>query len=177
MKTKIAAAAGGMALAVAVIGTFEGISLNAYSDKFAGGVPTVCYGETRGVKMGDKHTKEECDRMLAKAIVEFENGLDRCLATPTPLPVKTKVALVSWTYNVGTGAACKSTLVTLMNEGKYEAACHQLPRWNRAMGKVVNGLTNRRNKERDLCLEGLRGVPAAVPTQPIIPPAILPRKC
>lgn len=183
VNTKIAAAAGGLALATAFIGQWEGLRLNAYRD--IGGVPTVCYGETRGVKMGDKHTKAECDAMLQRAIIQFETALDGCLASPKPLPVKTKVALVSWSYNVGTGAACKSTLVKLMNSGQYRAACDQLTRWNKDNGKVVKGLVNRRAEERELCLagisEGIAPVQSSPPapqktaTGPITPPPALGR--
>ena len=166
MKGKLAGAVGGLALAVSLIGGWEGLRTTAYRDII--GVPTVCYGETRGVKMGDKYTKAECDAMLEKAIVQFETGLDRCMVPPTVLPVKTKVAFVSWSYNVGVGAACRSTLVKLVNDGKYDAACDQLPRWNRSGGKVVQGLTNRRNQERGLCLSGLseRKKPVPRPASP-----------
>ena len=93
---KIGAAAGGLALAVAFIGGWEGLRLTAYPDRLAGGLPTVCYGETRGVSLGDSHTKAECDATLEAAVVQFETGLDRCMTPPTPLPLETKVAFVSW---------------------------------------------------------------------------------
>lgn len=175
---KVGAAVGAMALAVSFVGGWEGLSLVAYRD--IGNVPTVCYGETRGVKMGDKYTKAECDAMLEKALIQFESGLDRCMATPTPLPVKTKVALVSWSYNVGIGAACKSTLVRLANQGEYTSACNQLSRWNRDNGKVINGLTKRRESERRLCLDGLAGdrpIPKPEPRRPDATVVVPPRKC
>lgn len=145
--------AAAMALAVGLVGQWEGLSLRAYPDRLARDIPTVCYGETRGVMIGDVHTKAECDRMLAVALTEFEAGLDRCLKHP--LPMETKVALVSWSYNVGVGAACGSTLVRKANAGDLTGACNELPKWNRAGGQVVRGLTNRRMAERALCLRGL----------------------
>lgn len=152
---KIGLAAGGIALAVSFVGAWEGLRLTAYPDRIAGNIPTVCYGETRGVKLGDTYTKAECDTMLAKALVDFESGLDRCMKPPAPLSLQTKVAFVSWAYNVGTGAACKSTLVKMVNRGETRSACDQLLRWTKAGGKAVKGLVNRRNAERELCIAGL----------------------
>lgn len=163
---KIGAMAGGLALAVAVIGGWEGLRLTAYPDRLAGNIPTVCYGETRGVRLGDSYTQAECDTMLQRAIVEFETGLDRCMNPPSQLPMETKVAFVSWSYNVGIGAACGSTLVRLVNRGDYVAACNQLPRWNRAGGVVVRGLSNRRQAEQQLCLHGLTEDSSSLTEQP-----------
>lgn len=145
----------GLALAVAVIAPHEGLRTDAYQDVV--GVWTVCYGETRGVQPTDSFTVAECDAQLAKAIQEFQTGLRRCMKPVGPLAVETEVAFVSWAYNVGLGAACKSTLVRLVNAGDLRGACNQLPRWNRAGGRVWKGLTNRRASERRLCLSGLKG--------------------
>jgi len=141
-----------LALAVVTVGAFEGVRTAAYKDVV--GVPTVCFGETRGVQMGDKHTMAECKEMLGGALAEFSAGLDKCLKVETP--DKTYVAFVSWAYNVGLGAACRSTLVRKANAGDLVGACNQLPRWNRAGGRVWRGLTRRRTDERAMCLEGLR---------------------
>lgn len=138
-------------LATGVISQFEGRELRAYKDIV--GVWTICDGETKGVKPGDTATPAECDSMLAKNLVIYEQGLDRCLTAP--VPGKSKVAFLSWTYNVGIGAACKSTLVRKANAGDIRGACDQLLVWDKAGGRVVKGLTNRRKAERELCLEGL----------------------
>ena len=66
-----------------------------------------------------------------------------------------RVAVVSWSYNVGTGAACRSTLVRKANAGDLYGACDELLRWNRAGGRVLNGLTNRRKAERAMCIRAL----------------------
>jgi GH24 family phage-related lysozyme (muramidase) len=157
-KSRIGAKATGSAAAlatiVAFVGTWEGLSLKAYQDIV--GVWTVCYGETRGVTPADVHTKEECDTMLADGLRDFERQLDACLLREDQIPLETKIAFVSWAYNVGVGAACRSTLVRYANAGDLEAACNELPRWNRAGGQVVRGLTNRRVSERSLCLQGLK---------------------
>ena len=141
-----------LAAAVAFIGHWEGLRTEAYRD--AVGVWTVCYGETKGVQPGDSYSKAQCDTMLAARIAEFEAGLDQCLTDDVPTGMK--IALISWSYNVGLAAACRSTLVRLANAGDLEGACNQLPRWNRAGGQVLRGLTNRRISERAMCLEAIR---------------------
>jgi GH24 family phage-related lysozyme (muramidase) len=91
--------------------------------------------------------------MLAEEIVRYEAALDRCLTADVPIGMK--IALVSWAYNVGPGAACRSRLVRKANAGDLIGACHELPRWNRAGGRVWRGLTNRRLSERNMCLEAV----------------------
>jgi lysozyme len=150
----IAGSAAAMAVAVAFIGGWEGKSNAAYKDIV--GVWTICFGETRGVKPGDFATDAECKEMLQLGIAEFERDLDKCLKPPRPIPITAKVAFVSWSYNVGIFAACSSTLVRKANAGDIEGACNQLPRWNKAGGRVIRGLTNRRVNERDLCLADLK---------------------
>lgn len=154
-KTAQAMTATGAAAAIAltIVAPWEGLRLNAYPDIV--GVWTVCYGETQGVKKGDQYTVAQCEGMLAKRIGEFERELDKCMKPARPLSPKTKAAFISWTYNVGWGAACKSTLVRLVNAGQVARACDELLKWNRAGGRVVKGLTNRREAERRICLEGL----------------------
>jgi GH24 family phage-related lysozyme (muramidase) len=134
-----------------LIAPWEGLSLQAYRDIV--GVWTICYGETNDVQPGDVATRAECDAMLAKSVKVYADGLDACVEPK--LPLKTEAALISWTYNVGVKAACSSTLVRLLNEGKFEAACDQLLKWVNAGGRVVQGLVNRRTAERALCREGL----------------------
>lgn len=138
-------------LATLTISQFEGRELRAYRDIV--GVWTICDGETKGVHEGQVATPAECDTKLAQNLVSYERGLDRCLVAP--LPGETKVAFLSWAYNVGLGAACDSTLVKLANTGATIAACDQLMRWNRAGGREVKGLTDRRSAERMLCRKGL----------------------
>lgn len=136
-----------LASAVSFIGQWEGLRTEAYRDIV--GVWTVCYGETKGVKRGDRYSKAECDAMLAREIASYEAALDQCLSAEVPAGMK--IALVSWTYNVGAGAACRSTLVRKANAGDLRGACNELPRWNRAGGRVIRGLTNRRMSERAMC--------------------------
>lgn len=150
---KKATATGGavVLLAFPLVAQFEGLRLKAYLDM--AGIPTICYGETLDVSMGDVKSKEECDTMLAARIAYFAHEVDKAI-TPS-LPSKTHAALASWTYNVGVGAMQKSTLVRLANNGDLRGACNQLLRWDKVKGQTVRGLTLRRQKERELCLEGL----------------------
>lgn len=137
--------------AAAIIAPWEGLRTKAYYDVV--GVPTVCYGETKGVKIGDSYTPEQCMDMLMERTGEFQRELrQRCL--PDNLPYKVEAAVISWAYNVGTGAACRSTLMKKLVAGDLVGACNELPRWNKAGGRVWQGLVNRRKAEQKVCLEG-----------------------
>lgn len=159
MKTRLKKAGVGLtvtgSLAVGIIGGYEGLRTKAYPDRFAGGLPTVCFGETRGVKLGDEYTVEECKAMLGDAVVEFEQGMRKCLLRPDSIPDKPYAAFLSLTYNIGVGGFCKSSLPKKINAGDIRAACNTLPSFNKAGGRVVRGLVNRRADERKLCLQGL----------------------
>lgn len=138
-----------MALAVAFVGGYEGLRTKAYRDIV--GVVTVCYGETRGVKMGDSFTKDECDEMFGDGLAEFDEAVQRCIHVA--LPDKRRVAFVSLAYNIGSGGFCRSTVARKANEGDVRGACDAILAWNKAGGRVVAGLTRRREAERKLCLE------------------------
>ncbi len=140
--------------AIALVGAWEGLRTVAYRDVV--GVPTVCYGETRGVKMGDRYSKGECDAMLGAGLKDFEKGMRRCLKSPDKIPDKTYVAFLSFSYNVGIGAFCRSTLVRKANSGDLRGACKELLKWVNAGGKRIRGLVNRRKDELRICLSGLR---------------------
>jgi lysozyme len=180
MKTrlKIAGALSALGIAAAgLIGGFEGLRTSAYLDPV--GIPTVCYGETRGVQLGDQHTAEECRAMLGDALVEFEQDMRACLDEPDKIPDGPYTAFLSLSYNIGARAFCRSTLVRLANAGDLHGACEQLPRWNKAGGRVLKGLVNRRAEEREICLAGLDGpvtVPGAAPVAApkSEPPAVAP---
>lgn len=141
-------------VAVGLIGSFEGLQVKAYPDPATRGHPwTVCYGETKGVKKGDQYTVAECKAMLVESLQGYANGLERCLTAP--VTDRRYVALLSFSYNVGTRAACNSSPVRLINAGHTKAGCDALLKWNRAAGIVFRGLTRRREAERAMCLEGL----------------------
>jgi len=141
------------AAAIALVGAWEGLRTVAYRDVV--GIPTVCFGETRGVKMGDSYTVEECKAMLGDGLIEFEQGIRSCLVAPDSIPANSYVAFLSLSYNIGQRAFCRSTVARKANAGDIVGACNAIPMWNRAGGKVVKGLVNRRADERRLCLEGI----------------------
>lgn len=142
------------ALAIALIGAWEGLRLYSYRDVI--GVWTACYGETLGIRPGMKFTKDECDAMFLPSIQKHEAGMRKCLIAPDAIPEKSYVAFVSLTYNIGTAGFCRSSLPRLINAGDIRAACNLLPAFNRAGGRVVQGLVNRRAAEKKICLEGLQ---------------------
>lgn len=141
-------------LAIALVGGFEGLRTVAYRDVV--GVPTVCFGETRGVKMGDRYSADECKAMLGDGLRDFEDGMRKCLAAPNSIPDKPYVAFISLSYNIGVRAFCGSSVARLANGGDLKAACNAITAWNKAGGRVIAGLIKRRAEERKLCLEGLQ---------------------
>src|SRR5215213_6493923 len=105
------------AMAVALVGSFEGLRQNAYPDPATQGKPwTICYGSTNGVKPGDRKTVEQCRALLAVELQTYAGGVESCVRVP--LPDARFVALTSFAYNVGVKAACGSSAVRLINDGR-----------------------------------------------------------
>jgi lysozyme len=154
--SRLKKSAGLMAAAVALVGGWEGLRTIAYPDALANGIPTVCFGETRGVKLGDRYTVDQCKVMLGDALVEFETAMRKCLKAPDAIPAKPYTAFLSLSYNIGSGAFCGSTVARRANAGDLRGACNAIPMWNKAGGRVIKGLVNRRAEERRICLEGVR---------------------
>lgn len=142
------------AMLVALTGGAEGLRQNAYPDPATRGKPwTVCYGETKDVHKGDYHPIAECKAMLIGSLETYAAAIEQCVTAP--LPDARFVALTDFAYNVGEGAACRSSVVRLINSGQTRAGCEALMNWNKAAGITFPGLTHRRAKERELCLRGL----------------------
>ena len=133
---------------LALIRQFEGLRLSAY--KCPAGVPTIGYGTTKGVKMGDTITRDEADRLLLEDAQRFADHVKALVKVP--LNQNQTDALVSFVYNIGPAAFGKSTMLKLINQGLIEDAANQFLRWNRAGGQVLAGLTRRRIAERELFL-------------------------
>lgn len=133
------------------IAVHEGYRGDAYVP-VKGDVPTIGFGSTDGVRMGDRTTPE---RSLVRLLDEIEGvyaaGVRRCVTVP--LYQHEYEAYVSLAYNIGVNAFCRSTLVKLLNQERYVEACEQIKRWNRAGGKVLRGLTIRREAEYKQCME------------------------
>ena len=143
-----------IALSTPFIAKWEGLSLVAYRDIV--GVPTVCYGETRGVTMKDSYTKQQCQDMLMLAVAEYYNKLKPYMTNPD-IPVGVQASLLELAYNVGIAKAGRSTMMNLANQGKYTEACKELDKWVKAGGGKVKGLVNRRADSKvNLCLAGLK---------------------
>lgn len=132
-----------------LIKQFEGYSSKAYPDPATGGAPwTIGYGTTNGVKPGMIITAEQAERMLRDDVAKFESGVSSLLTAPTTQGQFD--AMVSLAYNIGLGNFGKSTLLKKHNARCYTCAADQFRVWNRANGKVMNGLTKRRAAEREL---------------------------
>lgn len=132
---------------VALIKTFEGLSLTAYLDPV--GIWTIGYGHTAPwIKSGDWIYREEADEILKEDLLEAEQAVARSVAVP--LTQNQFDALVSFTFNVGPGAFRSSTLLRLLNMANYLAASAQFPRWIYAGKITLPGLVRRRIAERQL---------------------------
>lgn len=149
---RIAAA---IAAATAIAIPAEGLRQFAYYDP--PGVLTVCYGSTNGVERGKKYSLEECRARLDADMRAAVETVERC---QPGLPEPVLAAFADAVYNLGPTIACdrgRSTAARFLATRQYDAACNQLPRWNKARvaGQMVElpGLTKRREKERELCLK------------------------
>ncbi|MBE9180927.1 lysozyme [Oculatella sp. LEGE 06141] len=128
--------------------SFEGLRLTAYRD--AVGVWTIGYGTTTGVRPGMRITQSQAEALLRQDLLRFETAVNNLVKVP--LTDNQFSALVSFTYNVGERALGTSTLLRLLNQGNYRGAANEFLRWNKAGGRVLAGLTRRRNAERTLFL-------------------------
>ena len=142
---------------IALIKQFEGCKLTAYQDSV--GVWTIGYGWTQPVdgkqiRAGMVIKQEEADRLLKTGLVSYENDVSRLVKVG--LTQGQFDALVSFTYNLGARSLSTSTLLRKLNAGDYAGASDEFLRWNKAGGKVLNGLTRRREAERALFLSWLR---------------------
>jgi len=135
---------------VATVAAWEGKSNVPYRDVV--GILTVCYGETHQPMR--RYTDAECKAMLEDRLADYAGpvlernpelrGHDAQL-----------VAASSLAYNIGVGNYRKSSVARLFSAGRWREACDAFLKWNRAGGREVRGLTNRRKAERAICLKGL----------------------
>jgi len=131
---------------IQLIRDFEGCRLNAYLDAI--GVPTIGYGSTDGVTMGDSITQDQAETLLLEDLERFE----RCVTEMVKVPIDQNAfdALVSFAFNLGCFALGGSTLLRHLNRGDHPAAALEFARWNKAGGKVLPGLVARRKAESEL---------------------------
>ena len=135
---------------LALLADLEGCRLRPY--QCSAGVWTSGIGHTAGVTPARDITEREAATNLVADVLGTERRLAVC--APVEMPQHVYDAVVSFAFNVGTGAACRSTLVYFLNEKKWKQACDQLPRWVYVRGVKSTGLENRRQREREYCLKG-----------------------
>ncbi|MBB5074456.1 lysozyme, partial [Bartonella callosciuri] len=140
---------------LALIKQWEGLRLNAYKDAI--GVWTIGYGHTNSagkpfVHKGMTITEPQAEELLCQDLQQFENAVEQ--AVIVSLTEEQFAALVSFCYNVGIKAFCKSTLLKKLNNGDYEAVPAELQKWTKAGGKRLQGLVHRRAAETGLWAKG-----------------------
>jgi len=135
-----------------ILKRFEGCKLKAYKDIV--GILTIGYGHTgKDVREGQTITQEEAEAILQKDLEKFVHGVKDLVKVS--INENQLAALVVFAYNIGLNALSGSTLLKKLNAGDLQGASEQFIRWNKAGGKEVAGLTNRRNAERDLFVSAL----------------------
>ena len=148
-----------MAVAVPLVARWEGLKTTAYLDTIASPpVWTICFGETHNVRPGEVRTRQQCEEGLRQGLIRYRNGIHQGF-TPetrnTRLTPERDAAFVSLSWNVGIGGVRNSTATRRLNQGDIRGACEALTWWNRAGGRVIRGLVNRRADEHRLCVMGL----------------------
>jgi GH24 family phage-related lysozyme (muramidase) len=138
---------------LSLLKTFEGCELAAYQDTV--GVWTIGYGWTQPVNgkpvgKGTTITQETADSLLRSGVIQYEKGITRLVSVG--INQNQFDALVDFAYNLGVKALEGSTLLKKLNAGDYTGAADEFPKWNKAGGKVLNGLVKRRAAERSLFL-------------------------
>ena len=137
-----------------LIKLFEGFSAKPY--KCPAGVPTIGYGSTfyedgTKVKMTDSPITEARGMdLLANVVNDFSKQVNKLIKAE--INQNQYDAIVDFAYNVGVANLASSTLLKKVNAKLFKEAAEQFPRWNKANGVVLSGLTKRRNAEKDLFL-------------------------
>lgn len=140
---------------IKLIKRYEGCRLVAY--KCAAGVWTIGYGHTSGVKQGQSISQAKAVEYLKSDLAKFEKSVN----TVVKVPITQNMfdALISFTYNLGSGALAKSTLLKLINNEEYSKAALEFEKWVKAGDKVLSGLVKRRNAEKKMYLKNMYIVP------------------
>ncbi len=127
---------------------FEKLMSTVYND--AVGKPTVGYGHL--IKVGETFdeplTEEQATLLMRADLAIAEDAINSYVTSE--LNQNRFDALVSLVFNIGVGNFVTSTLLKLLNEGEFVQAADQFPRWNKAGGEVLAGLTRRRDAEMDM---------------------------
>jgi lysozyme len=148
------------ALLLVIVPQFEGVRLVGYLDPI--GIPTRCMGDTTGVVVGYRYTEAECRVSLQTQLIAHAKPILACVPEMAGRSNIT-AASVSFAYNIGTAAFCRSTAARRFNAGDWRGGCRAFneddtgrPQWVTAGGRVLPGLVKRRAAERALCEVGLQ---------------------
>lgn len=160
MNPKQRALAAALSISAGVLVTtavHEGYRDEAYPDPASGGAPwTIGFGETKGVRKGDRTTPLRALQQLDKSLAEYGAGVSRCITVP--LSQGEFDASVDLAYNIGVAAFCRSSIVERFNAGDYLGGCMAFLLYTKARvnGKLVElrGLVTRRKANLKTCLEG-----------------------
>jgi lysozyme len=128
---------------LSLIKDFEGVRLTSYQDVV--GVWTIGYGHTKTAKPGMRITMYGATELLRQDLRWVEKAIKKNVKVP--LTQNQYDALASWVFNLGETNLRSSTLLKKLNAGDYTGAGQEMLRWNKAGGKVVRGLTRRREAE------------------------------
>jgi lysozyme len=141
---------GWVAVAVALIMAWEGFAPVGYHDRIdPKNVNTIGYGHIENVTIGERITKVQAGVLLSKDLPRYEKQVERCIKVP--MPGYRHAAIISFTYNVGGGALCKSSVARYINADEWQKGCDALLLYDKANGRTLPGLENRRKAERKLC--------------------------
>jgi lysozyme len=148
-------------LAYQELDKFEGNILSVYADMLANGIPTRCAGDTNHkMAVGTKLTSDQCKEINKFTLIKYGTAVLSCTDWAQLNP-KRLIGMTMFAINVGVNGACGSQSFKAINLGDIKAGCDLLatrpdgkPNWSYADGKYVQGLQNRRQGERTLCLDG-----------------------
>lgn len=158
-----------------LIKSFEGLELKAYKDSV--GVWTIGYGHTSmagppTVKPGMTLTKREAEDLLLSDLKKYEKAVNDYVTVD--LNDNQYGALTSFTYNLGSGNLKSSTLLKKVNAKDFSGAAKEFSKWNKAGGKVLNGLIRRRAAEAALFQKPVVGFSKPVQPLPDDPGVLVP---
>lgn len=136
---------------LALIANAEGCRTSPY--QCSAGVWTNGIGHTEGVTPHSQVSERQAAVNLVYDVMRVERGIDVCMRSDMPQPVYD--AAVSFAFNVGVNAACKSTFTRYINVQHWRHACNELKRWVFVKGVKNRGLENRRAIEAAYCLRGV----------------------
>lgn len=145
-----------LGVSVPLIAKWEGKRNESYQDIV--GVWTICHGHTRTAGPNQYKTDDECYQLLQEEILEYRDGLHEYFTRETldnRLTPERDAAYTSLAFNVGISGAGNSTATRRLNNGNILGGCKALTWWNKAGGRVVRGLVNRRAEEYEYCVLGL----------------------